>query len=60
MWHYSVDVANQQLSDWDSSAVVSMVGRVRVGFRVRHQYVQGLKCARTVVTVHQFGPIYCT
>ena len=37
-------------------SAVSRVSRVRV----RHQCVQGLKCPRTEVTIHQFGPIYRT
>jgi len=40
------------------------VGMVRVMSRqkiwVRDQCVQGLKCLRTEVTIHQFGPIYHT
>jgi len=30
----------------------------RVKVRVRDRCVKGLKCLRTEVTIHQFGPIY--
>ena len=43
---------------------VSRVCTVRVSFRVtvrvRDRCVQGLKCPKTEVTIHQFGPIYLT
>ena len=34
--------------------------RVRFKVRVRDRFVKGMKCPRTEVTVHQFGPIYPT
>jgi len=41
-----------------------MGSRVRVRFGVnvmiRDRCVNGMKCPRTEVTVHQFGPIYST
>ena len=42
----------------DCSGVSKVMVRFMVKVRVRDRCVQGLKCPRTEMTVHQFGSIY--